>query len=156
MVPSNTIVAGAPVPPQPWSTAVNVKSIPVTTAPAGRGSLNVCMNGDQSLSFVPPPEGKLTVSAPAPLVVHSPESVYSVTAAGQVIVGGVVSLTVTVCVHVDMLPDASVAVHVTVVLPTGKQLGASLVILCTVQLSVTAGTPAPTWITAIASAGALP
>ena len=76
--------------------------------------------------------------------------------AGQVIVGGVVSLTVTVCVHVDTLPDASVAVHVTVVLPTGKHDGASLVILCIVQLSVTCGTPGPTCIAAIASAGALP
>ena len=76
--------------------------------------------------------------------------------AGQVIVGGVVSLTVTVCVQVDTLPDASVAVHVTVVLPTGKHDGALLVMLCTVQLSVTCGTPGPTRIAAIASAGALP
>ena len=40
--------------------------------------------------------------------------------AGQVIVGGSVSFTVTVNVHVAMLLDASVAVHVTVVTPFAK------------------------------------
>ena len=87
---------------------------------------------------------------------HTPESDTTLTVAGHVIVGGVVSLTVTICVQVEILPDASVAVHVIVVLPTGKQLGALLVMLCTVQLSVTCGTPGPTCIAAIASAGALP
>ena len=87
---------------------------------------------------------------------HTPASDTTVTAAGQLMVGGVVSLTVTVWVQVLILPEASGAVHVTVVLPTGKQLGASLVILCTVQLSVTCGTPAPICIAAIASDGALP
>ena len=75
--------------------------------------------------------------------------------AGQVIVGGVVSLTVTVWVQVAVLPDASVAVHVTVVVPTGKHDGASLVMVAMLQLSLAAGTPAPTCIAAIASAGAL-
>ena len=40
--------------------------------------------------------------------------------AGQVIAGAVVSLTVTVNVHEPVLPAASVAVHVTVVVPSGK------------------------------------
>ena len=41
---------------------------------------------------------------------------------GQVIVGGVVSLTVTVNEQVPVLPDASVAVQVTVVTPLLKVL----------------------------------
>ena len=135
MVPSNTIVAGAPVPPQPWSTAVNVKSIPVTTAPAGSGSLNVCINGDQSLTFVPPPDGKLTVSAPAPVVLHKPESVYNVTAVGQLIVGGVVSVTVTVKLHEEELPVESAAVKVTVEVPTGKTEPDGRPVVCTAVIT---------------------
>jgi hypothetical protein len=40
--------------------------------------------------------------------------------AGQMIFGGSVSLTVTVKLHVAVLPDVSVAVQVTVVVPLGK------------------------------------
>jgi len=40
--------------------------------------------------------------------------------AGQVIVGGCVSLTVMVNVQLEVLPDASIAVQVTVVVPFGK------------------------------------
>jgi hypothetical protein len=40
--------------------------------------------------------------------------------AGQVIVGLMLSLTVTVKLQVDMFPDASVALWVTVVTPAGK------------------------------------
>ena len=40
--------------------------------------------------------------------------------AGHVIDGGCVSLTVTENVHVAVFIDASVEVHVTVVVPTGK------------------------------------
>jgi hypothetical protein len=43
-----------------------------------------------------------------------------VTFAGQVIDGGCVSLTVTVNEHVAVLPEASVTVQVTVVVPTAK------------------------------------
>ena len=39
---------------------------------------------------------------------------------GQVIVGGCVSLTVTVKVQLAVLPDESATVQVTVVVPTGK------------------------------------
>ena len=42
--------------------------------------------------------------------------------AGQVIVGFCASTTVTVNVHEAVLPAASVAVAVTVVVPTGKKL----------------------------------
>ena len=42
--------------------------------------------------------------------------------------GAVVSTTETVCVAVAKLPDESVAVHVTVVSPSGNESGASFVI----------------------------
>ncbi|SVA85972.1 uncharacterized protein METZ01_LOCUS138826 [marine metagenome] len=41
--------------------------------------------------------------------------------------GAVVSTTETVCVDVAKLPDESVAVHVTIVSPSGNESGASLV-----------------------------
>jgi hypothetical protein len=49
-----------------------------------------------------------------------PAGAFAMMFAGHVTVGGVRSLTVTVKVHVPVLPDASVAVQVTVVVPTGK------------------------------------
>jgi hypothetical protein len=49
-------------------------------------------------------------------------------------VGAVLSLTVTFCEQVAVLPLASVAVHITVVVPTGNELGALLVIFTGVQL----------------------
>ena len=48
-----------------------------------------------------------------------PGPVEAVTFGGAVIVGFSVSLTVTVCVHDEWLPEASVAVQVIVVVPTG-------------------------------------
>ena len=61
--------------------------------------------------------------------------------AGHVIVGGWVSLTVTVKLHVDVFPDASVAVLVTVVVPTGKVLPEAglLVTVTPGQLSLAVG-----------------
>ena len=53
-------------------------------------------------------------TAPAPLVAST------VTSAGGVTTGAVVSVTVTVKVAVPVLPCASVAEHVTVVTPTGN------------------------------------
>ena len=41
--------------------------------------------------------------------------------AGQVIVGGWVSFTVTVNVQPDVLPEESATIQVTVVVPTGKK-----------------------------------
>ena len=43
----------------------------------------------------------------------------TVTSAGQVITGGVVSSTVTVIEQLALLPESSVAVKVTVVVPSG-------------------------------------
>ena len=65
----------------------------------------------------------------------------TVTAAGQVIVGACVSFTVTVKVQVAVLPTASVAVDVTVVVPTGKKLpeAGTLAIVTPGQLSLAVG-----------------
>jgi uncharacterized membrane protein len=51
------------------------------------------------------------------------------------------SFTVTVCVAVDVLPDPSVTVHVTVVVPNGNVAGALFVTLATEQLSDVTGLP---------------
>lgn len=61
--------------------------------------------------------------------------------AGQVIVGGCVSFTLIVNVQVAVLPEPSVAVAVTVVVPTGKKLpDAGLLTTVTPgQLSLTVG-----------------
>jgi hypothetical protein len=66
------------------------------------------------------------------------------TFAGAVIVGKVVSLTVTVCVAVLMFPLPSVTVQVTVVIPNGKAVGALLVVEATEQLSAVTGVPKTT------------
>ncbi len=52
------------------------------------------------------------------------------------------STTVTICAQLAVLPAASVAVHVTVVLPNGNDAGASLVTVGdAVQLSVAVAVP---------------
>src|SRR5260221_14408865 len=51
---------------------------------------------------------------------------------GQVIVGGVVSTVVIVCVHVDLLPHWSVATQTRVIVPVLPQAGAKLSVLATV------------------------
>ncbi|MDN4594488.1 hypothetical protein NWF35_11350, partial [Polycladomyces subterraneus] len=52
---------------------------------------------------------------------HSPGSLETVILAGQVIVGGSVSCTVTVKAQLSVFPVPSDAVQVTVVVPTGKK-----------------------------------
>ena len=66
---------------------------------------------------------------------------FTVTFAGAVIVGFVLSTTVTTCVAVAVKPDASVTVQVTVVFPSGKATGALFVTLATEQLSAVTGVP---------------
>ena len=87
---------------------------------------------------------------------QTPESDTTVTVAGQLITGAVVSCTVTIWSHVPLLPNASVAVQVTVVLPRGKHEGALLVIeVIAAHASETVGV-ALTTITPMASLGSLP
>ena len=81
---------------------------------------------------------------------HWPAVLLTTTLAGQVITGACVSLTLTVNWQVLTLPEASVAVTVTVVVPTGKKLpeAGELVIVTPGQLSVAVGvkeTFAPHW-----------
>nr|WP_234423345.1 hypothetical protein [Aquimarina spinulae] len=78
------------------------------------------------------------------LAVHKPASTLTFTVAGQLIVGSILSVTVTVCVQVAVLPELSVTVQVTVVSPIGKTPGASLVVLATAQLSEVVGVPKAT------------
>jgi hypothetical protein len=68
-------------------------------------------------------------------VAAQPAEVVAVTVAGAVIVGATRSITFTVCVAVDVFPAPSVTVQVTVVVPIGKDAGASFVTVPAVQLS---------------------
>jgi hypothetical protein len=75
---------------------------------------------------------------------HDAGSAFTFTAAGQVIVGFWVSVTVTICVQVAVKPLASVTVQMTVVEPIGKVVLAwSFVTLATEQLSAVVGEPRP-------------
>jgi hypothetical protein len=63
----------------------------------------------------------------------------AVIATGVVIIGAIVSFTVTNCVLVTVLPATSVAVHVTTVFPIGKVDGALFVKVTPLQLSEAIG-----------------
>ncbi len=63
---------------------------------------------------------------------------------GGVIFGDVVSVMVIICVELAVLPASSVAVQVTVVLPSGKTAGALLVTDLISPLSVTVALPSGT------------
>src|ERR1041385_4583597 len=69
-----------------------------------------------------------------------PAEALTVTVAGQVIVGGCASLTITDWTHVAVLPLASRTVQVTELVPIGKFAGALFVTLATPQLSAVTGT----------------
>ena len=64
--------------------------------------------------------------------------------AGAEISGSVVSTIVTTWVTWEILPDMSVTVHVTVVLPSGNVIGSSLVIDSIPTLSETTSSPSST------------
>jgi hypothetical protein len=66
---------------------------------------------------------------------------------GQMIDGRSLSTTITVCVQMAELPEASVAVHTTRLVPTGKLLGASLITVGVPQLSDVVGLPKFTLVT---------
>jgi hypothetical protein len=76
-----------------------------------------------------------------PVALHAPAPALTVTGGGQVITGGTLSTTVTVCVQVAKLPLLSVTVQVTLVVPMGKLAGASFVMLAIPQLSNIIGMP---------------
>src|SRR5678816_3287029 len=76
-----------------------------------------------------------------PVATNVPGSAFTVTSAGQVIVGFSASITRTMtgCRHTVLLPLASVAVQVTRLVPTGNREGASLLRVTVPQLSVAVG-----------------
>ena len=74
-------------------------------------------------------------------VAVQPELVLADTAAGAMMLGFTLSITVTTCVAVAVLPDPSVTVQVTVVLPSGNAEGALLDTEATEQLSEVVGVP---------------
>src|SRR6185503_19109444 len=78
------------------------------------------------------------VTVKVTLLKHPPGTALTVMFSGQVICGSWLSITVTVKVHVLLLPLLSRAALVTVVTPTGKAkpLGGLLVRFVTAQLSV--------------------
>jgi len=107
--------------------------------PTGKraGALLVIFTGPQLSDAVGVP--RATLVAP-----HRPGEAITVTNAGQVMVGGWVSLTITVCGQVTLLPCVSVTVQITVLVPTGKRAGALLVIVTGPQLSDAVGVPSAT------------
>src|SRR5437773_7966200 len=102
--------------------------------PTGKseGALLVTVTGPQLSATVGVP--RATLVAP-----HRPAEALTVTGAGQEMVGSCVSLTITVCGHVALLPWLSVTVQVIVFVPTGIIVGTSLVNITGPQLSETAG-----------------
>ena len=72
----------------------------------------------------------VSLAVPRPISAKFPSAPLAsiVMLSGAVTLGAVVSTTVTVWVAVEELPDESVAVHVTVVLPNENESGLSLVI----------------------------
>ena len=78
------------------------------------------------------------------MALHWPASVDITLAAGAEIVGSSASFTVTTCVAEAVLPEASVAVQVTVVAPLTNVAGASLVTVTPAQLSPAVAVPRAT------------
>lgn len=85
----------------------------------------------------------VAVPRATPLAVQRPASALTVTLAGAVMLGAWLSVTVTVCEAVAVLPEASVAVQITVVVPSGKVAGALLDAVAE-QLSATVALPSDT------------
>src|SRR6185369_3381270 len=106
--------------------------------PAGKmaGALFVTDATPEQLSVV-------TGVPSATLVALHPELADTTTLGGQVMAGGVRSRTTTSCWQLAEFPPTSVAVQVTIFVPSGKLAGALLVTV-TAQLSVVMGTPSAT------------
>jgi hypothetical protein len=102
--------------------------------------------GGNCVIVTTPPQLSVAVALPvrSPRVLVQLAPLKKVIFGPQVITGGSSSVTVTICVHEELLPARSVAVHVTVVGPSGKAAGALLVITIepvAVQLSVAVAVP---------------
>ncbi len=123
----------------------------ITVVPFGYGSVNDCPSLLAPLTVAIP---QLSVAVAVPVITCAeqvPGSVAAVILAGQVIVGGSLSLTVMVCRHDELLPVLSVAVQVIFTVPTGYgsvmgllslRLGTGVTVPS--QLSVAVATPTAT------------
>src|SRR5713101_7051483 len=98
------------------------------------------------LVTVTAPQLSETVGVPSVTLVapQRPGEAKTVTSAGQVMEGGWLSVTITSCGQVAVLPCESVAVQITVLVPTGKIAGALLDTVTTPQLSEKVGVPSVT------------
>src|SRR5439155_826044 len=94
--------------------------------------------------LVTAPQVSLAVTVKVTLLVHWPAAALIVMFAGQVIDGPWISLTVTRCWQVALLPLLSVVVQVTRLVPTGNCTGALLVTVTPPQLSFAVGVPRAT------------
>ena len=83
----------------------------------------------------------VTVALPSGMTLSAVEVASKTIFFCGVIFGGVVSTIVTICVELAVLSSSSVAVHVTVVFPSGKAVGALLVTDLIIPLSVTVALP---------------
>src|SRR6516225_73855 len=125
----------------PWLSVTVQRTVLVPTGKSA-GALLVIVTGPQLSDAVGVPSA--TLVAP-----HRPGEATIVTSAGQEIVGGSVSLTITVCGQLRLLPALSVTVQITMLVPTGKLTGASLVTVnVPPQLSATVGVPRTTLVAA--------
>src|SRR6478672_11666404 len=99
------------------------------TTPCGKVTLKSTVRGTvplANLTFTTPSPPQLSVtvgSGSLTRALHWPGGALTVRLAGQVRMGGWVSFTVTVKEQLTLLPAPSVAVQVTVVVPTGKVCG---------------------------------
>src|SRR3989441_56072 len=95
------------------------------------------------LVLVSVPQLSLAVGLPnaTPVAKQAPEFTFTVTSAGQVIVGAWLSRTMTRCWQLAVLPLLSVAVQVTRLVPVGNCARALLVIVTVPQLSLAVGLP---------------
>src|SRR5215813_3910148 len=131
----NVVVAVLVFPAASVAVSVIVCVPTPTTVPAA--GLCMTLTGPQ-LSLAMAADATLGISA-CPLL-----SACTVVGAGAVNIGAVLSITVTVCVADALFPDASVAVYVIVVTPTGKMFPAGTperVIVALPELSLAVATP---------------
>src|ERR1043166_3928254 len=151
-VSASTVTAAGQVIEGAWSSVTVTDCWHVAVLPCTSVTVQVtvvvptgnCAGASLLTSATPQLSEVVGVPREMPVAKQLSESALTLTSAGQVICGSSVSSTVTVCVQVLLLPPLSVTVQVTVVVPTGNSVGASLVTLSTLQLSEVNGVPRST------------
>ena len=89
------------------------------------------------------PTKSLEIALPSVTMFESADVASITIESGTVMLGDMVSTIVTVWVALAEFPDVSVAVHVTVVLPSGNVIGLSLVVDSIPTLSEATSSPSP-------------